>query len=161
MKKRSLARLPLRWFLLLWIGMAVAAWLGGNITGNTVSGGLQIAVSSDSRTFIDAVPVGAAKPTLPLSLTLLFLLLVALYSFLLWRGLSGQVSPRFFWLYFLVQGLLVFAMYLVRGQPNLTLNFYLALTLVALAMFKRVIPVLPIATGSLLLSVVSLSVQIL
>jgi NarL family two-component system sensor histidine kinase YdfH len=160
MKKRSLARLPLRWFLLLWIGMAVAAWLVGNITGNTVSGGLQIAVSSDSRTFNDVVPVGAAKSTLPLSLALLFLLLVALYSFLLWRGLSGQVSPRFFWLYFLVQGLLVFAMYLVAGQPNLTLNFYLALTLCALAMFKRVVPALLIATGSLLLFVVSLSMKI-
>jgi NarL family two-component system sensor histidine kinase YdfH len=62
-------------------------------------------------------------------------------------------------LYFLAQGLLVFAMQLVGGQPNLTLNFYLALTLCALAMFNRVVPVLLIATGSLLLFVVSLSVS--
>src|SRR5258708_17755010 len=152
MKKRSLARLPLRWFLLLWIGMAVAAWLVGNITGNTVSGGLQIAVSSDSRTFIDAVPVGAAKPTLPLSLTLLFLLLAALYSFLLWRGLSGQVSPRFFWLYFLVQWLLLFAMYLVAGHPTLTLNFSLAPTPGGLALSKPAGPSLLAARRSPLLS---------
>jgi NarL family two-component system sensor histidine kinase YdfH len=91
------------------------------------------------------------KPTPPLSSTLIFLLLVALYSFLLWRGLSGWVQPRFFWLYFLFQGLLVFAMQWVLEQPNLALNFYLVLTLCAVAMFKRAVPVLLIGTSYLLL----------
>jgi NarL family two-component system sensor histidine kinase YdfH len=100
------------------------------------------------------------RPTLPLSLTILFLLLVALYSFLLWIGLSGRVSSRFFWPYFLFQGLLVLAMHLVVGQPNLTLNFYLALTLCALAMFKRLVSVLLIATSCLILFLVSLSLSI-
>jgi NarL family two-component system sensor histidine kinase YdfH len=144
MKKQSLIRSPLRWFLLLWIGMTVVVWLVGSDLRTTVSGSAQ----------------GAMKPPPSLPLTLLFLLLVALYSFLLWRGLSDLVQPRFFWPYFLVQGLLVFAMHLVGGQPNLTLNFYLALTLCALAMFKRVGPMLLIATGSLLLFEVSLSVGI-
>jgi two-component system, NarL family, sensor histidine kinase YdfH len=168
MKKSSLTRSPLRWFLLFWIGIAVAAWLIGNNLRSTltVAGGFSIASSPHPGAFIAVASLklgsgqGGVKPTLPLSLTLLFLLLVALYSFLLWRGLSGRVSPRFFWLYFLLQGLLVFAMYLVVGQPNLTLNFYLALTLCALTMFKRVGPVLLIATGSLLLFGASLSVSV-
>jgi two-component system, NarL family, sensor histidine kinase YdfH len=165
-KKKSLIRSPLRWFLLLWIGLAVVAWLVGSDMQKTVSGGVSIAPSPHPGTLIEVAPLGpgpgqlAVKPPLSLPLTLFFLLLVALYSFLLWRGLSDQVQPRFFWLYFLLQGLLVFAMYLVGGQPNLTLNFYLALTLCALAMFKRIGPMLLIATGSLLLFVVSLSIGI-
>ena len=168
MKKSSRTRSPLRWFLLFWIGIVVAGLFIGSTAREavTVAGGFSIEASPRPGAFIHVTPLKlgpgqfAVKPTLPLSLTLLFLLLVALYSFLLWRGLSGRVQPRFFWLYFLVQGLLVLAMYLVVGQPNLTLNFYLALTLCALAMFKRVGPVLLIATGSLLLFMVSLSMSI-
>src|ERR1700730_426088 len=103
MKKQSLIRSPLRWFLLLWISMTVAVWLVGRLQSG------QVAVK---------------PPRLPLPLTLLLLLLAALYSFLLWLGLSERVPPRFFWWYFLGQGLLVFAMYLVGGPPNLTLHFY-------------------------------------
>lgn len=170
MKKRSRTRSPLRWFLLLWIGIAVAAWLlestAQNPVQNLVPGGLSIEAYPRSGAFIYVAPLKlgpeqvVVKHVLPLPLTLLFLLLVALYSFLLWQGLSGRVQPRFFWLYFLVQGLLVFAMQLAGGQPNLTLNFYLALILCALAMFKRMVPVFLIATGSLLLFVVSLSMSI-
>jgi NarL family two-component system sensor histidine kinase YdfH len=138
MKKQSLLNSPLRWFLLLWIGMTVAVWLVG-------------------RLWSEQVAVKPPLPPLPLPLTLLCLLLAALYSFLLWLGLSDQIPPPFLRWYFLVQGLLVFAMQLVGGPPNLTLNFYLALTLCALAMFKRVGPMLLIAMGSLLLFEVSLS----
>ena len=147
MKKRSLTRSSLRWFLLLWVGMAVAAWLVGNV----FLGGL--------HSLTPGKPVAVRSP-LPLSLMLLFLLLVALYSFLLWVGLSDRVPSRFFWLYFLVQGLLVFTMQFVGGPLNLTLNFYLALVLCALTMFKRVGPVLLIAAGSLLLFVVPLGMKI-
>src|SRR6266851_1268132 len=85
MKKQSLIRSPLRWFLLLWIGMTVAGWLVVRLWSEQV----------------------AVKLPLSLPLTLLLLLLVVLYSFLLWLGLSDRVPPRFFWWYFLVQGLLV------------------------------------------------------
>ena len=168
MKKRFLTREPLRWFLLLWVAMAVTGTLlgsnaqdglsiGGSVPHTIRSGVYFVALSPPPADFINLSPmtqlqsVVVMKPTLPLSSTLIFLLLVALYSFLLWRGLSGRVQPWFFWLYFLFQGLLVFAMQLVVDQPNLTMNFYLALTLCALAMFKRVVPVLLIATSYLLL----------
>jgi two-component system, NarL family, sensor histidine kinase YdfH len=100
MKKQFPLRSSLRWFLLLWVGMAAAAWLVGNLfLGNfmgtaSLTPGKQVAV----------------RPPLPLSLMLLFLLLVALYSFLLWMGLSDRIQPRFFWWYFLGQGLLVFTL---------------------------------------------------
>ncbi|EFH80774.1 sensor histidine kinase [Ktedonobacter racemifer] len=150
MKKQFPLRSSLRWFLLLWVGMAVAAWLVGNLfLGNfmgtaSLTPGKQVAV----------------RPPLPLSLMLLFLLLVALYSFLLWMGLSDRIQPRFFWWYFLGQGLLVFTLQVVGGPLNLTLNFYLALVLCALTMFKRVGPVLLIAAGSLLLWVAPLGMKI-
>jgi len=167
MKKSSLTREPLRWFLLLWVGMAVAGWLLGSNAPNTVPSGVYfVAVAPPPAVSIGLPAVKQlqggllVKPTPPISLTLLFLLLVALYSFLLWRGLSGRVSPRFFWLYFLFQGLLVLSMNLVVWQPNLTLNFYLALMLCALAMFKRVVPVLLIATSYLLLFVVVFNISV-
>jgi NarL family two-component system sensor histidine kinase YdfH len=75
-------------------------------------------------------------------------------------GLSGRIAPRFIWQYFLFQGLFVFAMQLVVRQPNLTINFYLALTLCALALFKRFGPVLLVTTYYLFLFLVSLSLSI-
>jgi two-component system, NarL family, sensor histidine kinase YdfH len=141
MKKQSPIRSSLRWFLLFWVGMAVAT----SLVGNMFLGGLRMAAHF--------YPV-------PLSLTLLFLLLVALYSFLLWMGLSDRVQPRFFWWYFLGQGLLVFTLQMVGGPLNLGLDFYLALVLCALTMFKRVGPVLLIAAGALLLFVVPLGMKI-
>src|SRR5215471_2233805 len=58
------------------------------------------------------------------------------------------------------QGLLVLAMQWVVKQPNLALNFYLVLTLCAVAMFKRAVPALLIGTSYLLLFFVSLSINI-
>jgi NarL family two-component system sensor histidine kinase YdfH len=166
-KKRFLTKSPLRWFLLLWVGIAVAGSLLGSNAPNTISSGLYVvAFPAHPAASTDLPPLKQwqggllVKPTLPLSLTLLLLLLVVLYSFLLWRGLSGRVSPRFFWLYFLFQGLLVLAMQWVVEQPNLALNFYLVLTLCAVAMFKRAVPALLIGTSYLLLFFVSLSINI-
>src|SRR5437879_296649 len=177
MKKRFLTREPLRWFLLLWIAMAVTGTLlgsnvqdglsiGGSAPQTIRSGVYFVALSPSPADFTKSPPMTqlqssiVLKPTLPFSSTLIFLLLVALYSFLLWRGLSGRVQPRFFWLYFLFQGLLVFAMQWVLEQPNLALNFYLVLTLCAVAMFKRAVPAFLVGTSYLLLFFVSLSIDI-
>lgn len=177
MRKRFLTKEPLRWFLLPWVAMAVTGTLlgstvqyglslGGSVPQTIGSGVYVVALSPPPADFKNVPPMRQLqsglliKPTLPLSSTLIFLLLVALYSFLLWRGLSARVQPRFFWLYFLFQGLLVFAMQWVVEQPNLALNFYLVLTLCAVAMFKRAVPALLIGTSSLLLFFVSLSIDI-
>ena len=147
MKKQSRIRSSLRWFLFLWVGMTVASWL----VENMFLGGLRSAARGQ--------PV-AVKSPLPLWLTLLFLLLVALYSFLLWMGISDRVQPRFFWWYFLGQGLLVFTLQMVGGPFNFGLDFYLALGLCALTMFKRVGPVLLIGAFALLLFVAPLGMKI-
>jgi NarL family two-component system sensor histidine kinase YdfH len=187
MKKRSLIRFPLRWFLLLWVGIVVAESLIVGEVGaqnailfvlappsapsnvhpviqgvKPATGAIALPAPPSAPSNVHPVTQGV-KSTLPtrpiIWFTLLFLLLVALYSFLLWKGLSGQISPRFFWPYFLFQGVLVLAMQLVVRQPNLMLNLYLALTLCALAMLKRVAPVLLVATSYLLLFWVSLSMN--
>ena len=101
----------------------------------------------------------------PSSSILIFLLLAALYSFLLWRGLSERVQPRFFWLYFLLQGLLVAVMQWMLEKHDLTLgsyalHFYLVLTLCAVAMFKRAAPALLVGMGCLLLYFVLLGIYL-
>jgi NarL family two-component system sensor histidine kinase YdfH len=140
--------------------------IGGSGPQTISSGVYFVALSPPPADFINLSPmtqlqsVVVMKPTLPLSSILIFLLLVALYCFLLWRGLSGRVQPRFFWLYFLFQGLFVVAMQWVVEQPNLALNCYLVLTLCAVAMFKRAVPALLIGTSYLLLFFVSLGINI-
>ncbi|GHO85034.1 sensor histidine kinase [Dictyobacter formicarum] len=182
MKNKFLMKEPLRWFLLLWVATAViGSLLGSNVQDSptnshfigdgvpqTIRSGVYFvalsplpadSLNSSSLPKLQKLQSGVVvASTLPLSSVLLFLLLVALYSFLLWRGLSGRVQPRFLWLYFLFQGLFVVAMQWVVEQPNLALNCYLVLTLCAVAMFKRAVPALLIGTSYLLLFFVSLSI---
>jgi len=182
MKKRFLTKEPLRWFLLLWVAMAVIGSLLSSNQSSNLQHGLAVGESTQPpmssgiyifklsptslASSITTSPLTSltgdvfVKPAVSLLSTLIFLLLVALYSFLLWRGLSGRVRPRFFWLYFVFQGLLVFAMQQVMGQPNLTLNCYLVLILCAVAMFKRAVPALLIGASYLLLFFVSFSINI-
>ncbi len=155
MMKRILTKEPLRWFLLLWIAMAVVgALLGSNDStfGSSHSG--------PPHTIISSGVCVVLNHTLPLSSTLIFLLLAALYSFLLWSGLSERVQPRFFWLYFLLQGLLVAVMQWMLEEPYLALNFYLVLTLCAVVMFKRAAPALLVGMSCLLLFFVLLGIGI-
>jgi NarL family two-component system sensor histidine kinase YdfH len=110
------------------------------------------------------LPPSLNHPPSPSSI-LIFLLLAALYSFLLWSGLSGRVQPRFFWLYFLLQGLLVAVMQWMLEQQDLALgfyalHFYLVLTLCSVAMFKRTAPVLLVGMSCLVLFFVLLSIHV-
>ncbi|HET8845377.1 MAG TPA: hypothetical protein VFN35_28150, partial [Ktedonobacteraceae bacterium] len=108
MLKRFLMREPLRWFLLLWVVMAVAgSLLGGRgpddleARGNGepgINSGVYISVaappidSADPLAFPQLQGHIMLKPTLSLQSALIFLLLVAIYSFCLWKGLSGKVQ---------------------------------------------------------------------
>jgi NarL family two-component system sensor histidine kinase YdfH len=158
MMKRILAKEPLRWFLLLWIAMAVVgALLGSNMQEDSPLGS---SPSGPPHTNVSSGVCVVLNHTLPLSSTLFFLLLAALYSFLLWSGLSERVQPRFFWLYFLLQGLLVAVMQWMLEEPYLALNFYLVLTLCAVVMFKRAAPALLVGMSCLLLFFVLLGISI-
>ena len=148
--KRILTKEPLRWFLLLWIATVVVGALLGN---NPIT-----IIRNIMKQLQNGVVLN--HPSI-----LIFLLLAALYSFLLWSGLSERVQPRFFWLYFLLQGLLVAVMQWILQKFNLTLgfyvlDFYLVLTLCAVAMFKRAAPALLVGMSCLLLYFVSLSINI-
>ncbi len=163
MMKRILAKEPLRWFLLLWIAMAVVgALLGSNMQEDSPLGS---SPSGPPHTNVSSGVCVVLNHTLPLSSTLFFLLLAALYSFLLWSGLSERVQPRFFWLYFLLQGLLVAVMQWTLAEHDLALNFYalhfyLVLTLCAVAMFKRAAPVLLVGMSCLVLFFALLGIHI-
>lgn len=170
MMKRILTKEPLRWFLLLWIAMAVVgAFLGSNMKSTLGSnpGGLSIIHNiTIIRDIVRQLQSGVIlnHPLPPLSI-LIFLLFAALYSFLLWRGLSERVQPRFFWLYFLFQGLLVVVMQWMLQKHDLALglyalHFYLVLTLCAVAMFKRAAPALLVGTSCLLLYFVLLGTNV-
>src|SRR5450631_1014611 len=148
--KRILTKEPLRWFLLLWIATVVVGALLGN---NPIT-----IIRNILRQLQNGVVLN--HPSI-----LIFLLLAALYSFLLWSGLSEGVQPRFFWLYFLLQGLLVAVIQWILQKFNFTLgfyalDFYLVLTLCAVAMFKRAAPALLVGMSCLLLYFVSLSINI-
>lgn len=169
--KRILTKEPLRWFLLLWIAMAVVgAILGGNIKstfGSNPSGPSTIVLNiAIIRMIMRQLQSGHILHYFPpFSSMLIFLLLAALYSFLLWRGLSERVQPRSFWLYFLLQGLLVAVMQWMLQKHDLTLgsyalHFYLVLTLCAVAMFKRAAPALLVGTSCLLLYFVLLGINL-
>ncbi len=178
MKAKFLMKEPLRWFLLLWVAMAVSGTLvGSNMQGGlvlgksvqqTINNGVYISVLPSSFSASppgNPSPAGQGqtsffmKPILSLPSILIFLLFAALYSFLLWVGLSNRIKPRFFWLYFLFQGLLVLAMQWVVVEPKLTLNLYLVLTLCAVALFKRAVPVSLIGVSYLLLFFLSFSIS--
>jgi two-component system, NarL family, sensor histidine kinase YdfH len=154
MLKSMLTKEPVRWFLLLWIAMAVVrVLLDSNKQGHSPGG----RSPNGAPTFIDGTP--------PLAWILIFLLLAALFSFLLWRGLSARVQPRLYWRYFLLQGLLVAVMQWWMEEHALALqfhvlNFYMVLTLCALAMFKRAAPALLVGTYCLVLFVVLLSINL-
>lgn len=172
MMKRILAKEPLRWFLLLWIAMAVAGALLGNTIKRSALGDNNSGPPTIIRNIIRQLNIvrqlqnGVVLHYLPLHASILiFLPLAVLYSFLLWRGLSERVQPRFFWLYFLLQGLLVAAMQWMLQKHDLTLSsyalhFYLVLTLCAVAMFKRAAPALLVGMSCLLLYFILLGINL-
>jgi two-component system, NarL family, sensor histidine kinase YdfH len=153
MLKSMLTKEPLRWFLLLWVAMAVVETL---LDSNNPELSTPGSSPSGPHTIITHTP--------PLSWILIFLLLAALYSSLLWRGFSERVQPRFYWLYFVLQGLLVAVVHWWMEEQSLALNlyalnFYLVLTLCALAMFKRTAPALLVGMCCLLLFFVLLGIN--
>src|SRR3954451_15540622 len=80
MLKSILTKEPLRWFLLLWIAMAVVrVLLDSNKPGHSTLQSRPGGPPTLSPPLIDPPP--------PLSWILIFLLLGTLFSLLLWRGL--------------------------------------------------------------------------
>ena len=135
----------LRWFLLLWVCL-VYIW-----------GCLALANINPKAWAMSDKNVQAVLPHLNSNLQVIstFTGLLLLYGALLWLGLSEKIAQRFYWLYFPGQGVLVLVIGFVAQQENVVLSLYLALTLAAISMLKRAGPVTLIASGSLILFILS------
>lgn len=134
----------LRWFLLLWVCLAY------------IWGGLALA-NINPKAWDQPENVQSVLPQLSSNLQVIstFTGLILLYGALLWLGLSEKIAQRFYWLYFPGQAVLVLVIGFVAQQENVVLSLYLALTLAAIGMLKRAGPVTLIASGSLVLFVIS------
>lgn len=134
----------LRWFLLLWVCL-VYIW------------GCLALTNINPKAWDQPANVQSVLPQLNSNLQVIstFTGLILLYGVLLWLGLSDKIAQRFYWLYFPGQGVLVLVIGFVAQQENVVLSLYLALTLAAISMLKRVGPVTLIASGSLILFVLS------
>jgi NarL family two-component system sensor histidine kinase YdfH len=134
---------PLRWFLLLWVGLVYLMALSSVLEVNPKGACLIIPCA------------GLALPTAWILMLTLFTAVLLLYGGLLWLGLAGTIPPRLYWLYFLFQGGLVFALGLVIQQQGVVLSLALALTLGAISMLKRVREMALVVGGALLLILLS------
>jgi NarL family two-component system sensor histidine kinase YdfH len=135
----------LRWFLLLWVCL-VYIW-----------GCLALANINPKAWDQPEKNIPAILPQLNSNIQVIsiFTGLILLYGALLWLGLSEKIAQRFYWFYFPGQGVLVLVIGFVAQQENVVLSLYLALTLAAISMLKRAGPVTLIASGSLILFVLS------
>jgi NarL family two-component system sensor histidine kinase YdfH len=134
----------LRWFLLLWVCLAY------------IWGCLALA-NINPKAWDQPENVQSVLPQLSSNLQVIstFTGLILLYGALLWLGLSEKIAQQFYWLYFPGQAVLVLVIGFVAQQENVVLSLYLALTLAAIGMLKRTGPVTLIASGSLVLFVIS------
>lgn len=135
----------LRWFLLVWVCL-VYIW-----------GCLALANINPKAWDQPEKNIPAILPQLNSNIQVIFTFtgLILLFGALLWLGLSEKIAQRFYWFYFPGQGVLVLVLGFVAQQENVVLSLYLALTLAAISMLKRVGPVTLIASGSLILFVLS------
>jgi two-component system, NarL family, sensor histidine kinase YdfH len=134
---------PLRWLLLVWVGLVYLMALSSVIQVNPKGGCLVATCSGLTLSDVRLLVLG------------LFTLLLLLYGGLLWLGLAGAVPVQFYWLYFLFQGGLVLVLGLIVQQQNVVLSLALALTLGAISMLKRVHETALVVGGALLLILLS------
>jgi two-component system, NarL family, sensor histidine kinase YdfH len=125
---------PLCWFLLVWESL-VYIWALSSVKLDPGEGLKQ-----------SQPVIAGASYSSPLMIVLFTMLMLA-QATLLWIGLSGKLPRRLIWLYFCVQGLLVFASGWMMPQENVGLNLYLALILGAIALLRRARDVLIVVLG--------------
>jgi NarL family two-component system sensor histidine kinase YdfH len=144
-------RQPLRWFLLAWLA-CVYGW------------GLIHLLLLDPRIYkcwYNAGPDGACPPLtlLPSAAHLqragVFTALVVTLAALLWLGQREQIAARGRVLYLLAQGGVVFVIAQVVRQDSVVLSLYLALALAAIGSLRERRLALALASGALVLFVIS------
>ena len=124
----------LHWSLLAWVGLVYLWVMWGNW------------MQSDRVVYAQINPVLLDFPSLAL-----FTVLLLFYALLFWAGLVGVIPRRQYWLYFLVEGVLVFLIGFAVHLINVTFSLYLALVLGAIVMLGRSRFILVVAGGYLAL----------
>lgn len=135
---------PLRWYLLLWIGL-ISLWGLFEISMNAVSaawnacsagGGvpdlceqLKQHLGPRGQPDITSLPPSVLTALL-LQTMLIFLLLLLVYSVLLWFSLSGEEKQHWTWLALVIQGALVCALGLLVPALSITVPVSLILVLI-------------------------------
>lgn len=152
---------PLRWFILFWVGI-VSLWecapllIGDYVQlpigsffaiigvfrgiGNTASRSTPSKVVQSSSQVNQALLQRRLFPLfhqIDTPLKGIFIAFMMGQIFLHWIFLSGKWRQRWYWLYFLLQGVCVLIVSLIWSDTIITLGFYLVLVIEALSMFKR------------------------
>lgn len=164
---------PLRWFLLVWIGMVFLWGCAQLLLGN---GGPQLFVGDFSVAVQIADPhLPSSKPypvplaqehsfapflqiTFPLNLICVALLMVQFG--LHWLCLSGKIRRRWSWGYFLLQGISALLISFIWADPLIALGLYLLLIVEALSMLKQVRQIMIVAANALVLFLVTIDWQV-
>jgi NarL family two-component system sensor histidine kinase YdfH len=143
---------PIRWFFLVWAGLAYLWGIMGMWGVNPKTLSLLEQCEGFGLPQNPCTPGGfvALFSVDPLA-SVAFTALLAFYVVLLWQGLAGSIPGRLLWPYLALQGALVFAVSLVARQQTVTLSLYLALLLAAISLFRRTGAVLAAAGGCIAL----------
>ena len=144
---------PLHWLLIAWVGLVYIRELLISFAVLPTKGTSSVVPCADPKH--PGLLCQALNPLTPFPLILIATLLTLFFGVLLWISLSKNHGQRYLWLYFPVQGVLVFAIGLVLRQSNIVLSLYLALTLGALSVLRQVRLVILVACSALALFLVN------
>ena len=153
---------PLRWLLLLWVGL-VSVWGFSSVWG--LAGGEGCGGLALPHLFIQCLQVmqhGPGKPgqmlgggsLSPLWISL-FTTLMALQGTVLWISLSEK--RVWHWFLFLIQGMLMLAVCVLVQQENIAFGLFLTLLFTALIVFRQMRLLMLAASTSVVLFIASIT----
>jgi len=158
---------PLRWLLLLWVGLVYVWGLSSvwGLTGEEGCGGLAL-----PHLFIQCPQVMQQVPGKPGQILgggslsplwiSIFTVLMALQGMVLWMSLSEKRAWR--WFFFLIQGMLALAVCALVQQENIAFGLFLALLFTALTVFRQTRPLILAASSSVAFFIASItSIEVL
>jgi NarL family two-component system sensor histidine kinase YdfH len=176
---------PLRWFILFWVGI-VSLWecaqllmgdyvqlpVGGVFisvgifhgAGNKTSRSTFLGFAQSPSSFNQALLRRGVFPLfhqIDTPLKVIFIACMMVQFCLHWMYLSGRWRQRWYWLYFLLQGVCVLIMSLIWSDTIITLGFYLVLVIEALSMLKQAHQIVEVGTIYLVLFVLTVVWQLM
>ena len=178
-KERSRSRQdigPIRWFILFWVGI-VSLWGSAQLLlGNYVRlpfGGFVIIMgfvswhAPFSNTIGPPLESDQAPPLpdhiyhpLDYPLGVIVVLIMAVHICLHWICLSGRVQRRWYWLYFLIQGVCVLTISFLWSDMTITLGLYLVLVIEALSMLKQIQQIVWVVANYLVVFILTIMWQL-